>query len=48
MSLPNSSNAGLDGIWPQILKELTAKSNEQTGLNFLKALTNLVNVILEG
>ena len=48
MSFPNSCSAGLDGISPQILKDLTAKSNAQTGLNFLKALTNLVNVILEG
>ena len=46
--LPNGSSAGLDGILPQILKDLTAKSNGQTGLNFLKALTNLVNVIIEG
>ena len=48
MSFPNGSSAGLDGIPPQILKTLTAKSNGQTGLNFLKALTNLVKVILEG
>ena len=48
MSFPNGSSAGLDGISPQILKDLTAKSNGQFGLNFLKALTNLVNVILEG
>ena len=48
MSFPNGSIAGLDGISPQILKDLTAKSNRQTGLNFLRALTNLVNVILEG
>ena len=48
MSFPNGSSAGLDGISPQILKDLTAKSNAQTGLNFLGALTNLVNVILEG
>ena len=48
MSFPNGSSAGLDGISPQILKDLTAKSNRQTGLNFLRALTNLVNVILEG
>ena len=38
----------LDGISNQILKDLTAKSNGQTGLNFLKAITNLVIVILEG
>ena len=48
MSFPNGSNAGLEGFSPQILKDLTAKSNGQTGLNFLKALKNLVNVILEG
>ena len=48
MSFPNGSIAVLDGIWPQIFTNLTAKSNGQTELNFLKALTNLVNVILEG
>ena len=48
MSFPNGSSAGLDGISPQILKDLTAKSNGQTGLDFLRALTKLVNVILEG
>ena len=48
MSFPNGFSAGLDGISPQILKNLTAKSNGQTGLNLLRALTNLVNVILEG
>ena len=48
MSFPNSSSAELDGISPQILNDLTAKSNGQTGLNFLRALTNLVNMILEG
>ena len=46
MSFPNGSSAGLDGISPQIMKNLTAKSNEQTGLNFLRALANLLNVIL--
>ena len=48
MSFPNGSSAGLDSISPQILKNLTAKSNGQTGLNFLRALTSLVNVIQEG
>ena len=47
-SFPNGSNAGLDDILSQVSKDLTAKSNGQTGLNFLRALTNLVNVILEG
>ena len=36
-----------DGISTQVLKDLTAKSNRQTRLNFLRALTKLVNVILE-
>ena len=36
----------MDGISPKVLKDLTAKSNGQTGLNFLRASTNLVNVIL--
>ena len=48
MSFPNGSSAALDAISPQILKDLTAKSKGQTGLNFLRALLNLVNVILEG
>ena len=49
MTFPNGSSAVLDGILPQILKDLNAKSNGQTGLIFfLKALTYLVNVILEG
>ena len=48
MSFPNDSSAGLDGNSPQILKDLTAKSNGKTGLNFRKALTNPVNVILKG
>ena len=33
MSFPNGSSAGLDGILPLILKDLTAKSNGQTGVN---------------
>ena len=47
LSFPSGSSARLDGISPQILKDLTAKSNGQTGLNFLRALTNLKNAILE-
>ena len=47
MYFPNGSSAGLDDILPQISKDLTAKSKGRTGLNFLRVLTNLVNVILE-
>ena len=48
MSFPNGSGAGLDCISPQIWKDLILKSNGQAGLNFLRILTNLVNVILDG
>ena len=41
-------SAVLDGISPQVLKDLTAKSKGRIGLNFLRASTNLVDVILEG
>ena len=30
ISFPNGSNAGLDGISPQVLNDVTAKSNGQT------------------
>ena len=48
VSFPSSSSAGLDGISPQVSKNLTAKSSGQTRLNFHRALTNCVKVILEG
>ena len=48
MSFPNGSSAGLDGISPPVLKDVTAKSNGQIGLNFLRALTSLVDESLEG
>ena len=44
---PTGSSACLVGVLPQILKNLTAKSNGQTGQFFLRALTNFVNVIGE-
>ena len=47
-SFPNGSSAVLDSFSPQSLKDLTTKLNVQTGLIFLRAVTNLVNVILEG
>ena len=48
MFFRNTSCAGLDGISPKVLKDLTAKSNGQTAMNFVRVLTNHVNVILEG
>ena len=47
MSFFNGSSADLDGILSQTLKEITAMSNKQTGLTFLRAITNLVKEILE-
>ena len=48
MSSSNGSSAALDGISAQVLEDLPAKLNGQTGLMFLRALKNLVNAILEG
>ena len=48
MSSPNGPSTGLDNFSRHVFKDLTAKSNGQTGLSFLRALTNLVNVILDG
>ena len=48
MTFPYSSSVVLDGILRHFLNNLSARSNRQTGLNFLRALSNLVNVILEG
>ena len=48
MFFPNSSSADFDSILPQDLKDMTVKSNEQTGLNFFRAITTLVIVTLEG
>ena len=48
MAFSNGSGASLDGISPQVLKKLTAELNGPTALNFLRALTNLVNAMLEG
>ena len=45
MSFPNGSAAGPDKIVPQIFKDLVSKSNGSAGLNFLKPLTKLINLI---
>ena len=47
MSFPNGSRAGLDGISQQVLQIFLAKSNGEFGLNFLRALTVFVKMILE-
>ena len=48
MSFPIGSAAGPDKIVPQIIKELVSKSNGSAGLNFLKSLFKLINLIGDG
>ena len=48
MSFPNGSAAGPDKIVPQFFKDLVSKSNDSAGLNFLKSLTKLINLIGDG
>ena len=48
LSFPNGSAAGPDKIVPQIFKDLVSKSNGSAGLNFLKSLTKLINLIGDG
>ena len=48
MSFPNGSAAGPDKRFPQIFKDLVSKSNDSAGLNFLKSLTKLINLIGDG
>ena len=48
MSFPNGSAAGPDKTVPQFLKDLVSKSNGSAGLNFLKSLTKLINLIGDG
>ena len=48
MFFPNGSAAAPDKIVPQIFKDLVSKSNGSAGLNFLKSLTKLINLIGDG
>ena len=48
MYFPNGSAAGPDKIVPQIFKDLVSESNGSAGLNFLKSLTKLINLIGDG
>ena len=45
MSFPIGSAAGPDTIVPQIFKDIVSKSIGSAGLNFLKSLTKLINLI---
>ena len=48
MSLPNRSAAGPDKMVPQIFKDFVSKSNGSVGINFLKSLAKLINLIGDG
>ena len=48
MPFPNGSAAGPDKIVPQIFNDLVSKLNGSAGLNFLKSLTKLINLIGDG
>ena len=48
MSFPNASPAGPDKTIPQFFIDLVSMSNGSAGLNFLKSLTKLINLIGDG
>ena len=48
MSFPNGSKAGPYKIVPHFLKDLVGGSNGSAGNNFLKILTELLNLIGDG
>ncbi len=47
-SFPNGSASGIDGIRPQYLKDLIAKSNSDAAPKLLQSITNLENLMLSG
>lgn len=47
-SFPNGSSSGIDGIRPQHLKDLVAKSNSDAAPKLLQSITNLENLMLSG
>ena len=48
MSFPNGSAADPDNTVPQVFEDLVSKSNGSAGLNFLKSLSKLTNLIGDG
>jgi hypothetical protein len=48
MSFPNGSAGGMDGLRPQILKDLIQKTNGDASTQLLKSLTKLCNLMLSG
>ncbi len=47
-SFPHGSASGIDGLSPQHLKDLIAKSNGEASTKLLEALTKLSNLMLSG
>lgn len=47
-SFHNGSSAGIDGISPQHLKDLTASTNGEAGTKLITSLTKLTNLMLSG
>lgn len=47
-SFPYGSASGIDGLSPQHLKDLIAKSNGEASIKLLEALTKLSNLMLSG
>ena len=47
-SFPNGSACGIDGLRPQILKDLLCKESSDFGNSLLSAITKLSNIMLEG
>lgn len=47
-SFPNGSSAGIDGMRPQHLKDLTATSNGDAGSRLVRAIATLCNLMLSG
>ena len=45
MSFPIRSAAGPDKMVPQVFKNVLSKTNGSAGLNFLKSLSKLINLI---
>lgn len=45
---PNGPAAGIDGILPQHIKDLTAPNTGEAGLKLVKSITNLCNFMLAG
>lgn len=48
LSFPNGSSSGIDGLRPQILKDLLSKATSEAGNKLLSTITKFCNVMLSG